>query len=90
MSRADIPFVLRLAHRLRDADVGVEFSLKAQPVGKQLKLAAARGTTSAIIVGADEREQDEVVVRDLRTGTERRVSVEQLIGNSQQELHGGQ
>ena len=89
VSGADIPFVLGLAHQLRDADLGVEFSLKVQPVGKQLKLAAARGTTRAIIIGSDEREKDEAVIRDLNTGAERRVAIDQLIRNSRQELHGG-
>ncbi len=89
VSGADIPFVLDLAHQLRDANVGVEFSLKVQPVGKQLKLAAARGATRAIIIGPDEREKNEAVIRDLSSGAERRVALNRLIRNSQQELHGG-
>lgn len=89
VSGADIPFVLDLAHQLRDANVGVEFSLKVQPVGKQLKLAAARGATHAIIIGPDERNKNEAVIRDLSSGAERRVALNRLVMNSQQELHGG-
>jgi histidyl-tRNA synthetase len=89
VSGADIPFVLDLAHQLRDANVGVEFSLKVQPVGKQLKLAAARGATHAIIIGPDERNKNEAVIRDLSSGGERRVAVNRLVMNSQKELHGG-
>jgi len=89
VSGADIPCLLDLAHRLRDANVSVEFSLKVQPVGKQLKLAAARGATQAIIIGPDEREKNEAVIRDLNSGAERRVALNRLMTNGQQELHGG-
>jgi histidyl-tRNA synthetase len=74
----DIPHVLALAHRLRDRGVAVEFALKAQGVGKQLKLAAARGAPHAVIVGPDERSAGAALVRDLARGTERRVPFEEL------------
>ena len=38
----DLPHVLSLAHRLRDAGLRVEYALSPQAVGKQLKLADAR------------------------------------------------
>lgn len=74
----DVPHVLALAHRLRDAGVGVEFALKHQGLGKQLKLAAARGAARAVIVGPGERAEGVAVVRDLATGTERRIAVERI------------
>ena len=69
----DLPFVQRLAHRLRDRGVRVEFALKHQSVARQLKTAAARPAKRAVIVGPDERSGGEAVVRDLRTGVEERV-----------------
>jgi histidyl-tRNA synthetase len=74
----DVPHVLALAHRLRDAGVGVEFALKDQGLGKQLKLAAARGAACAVIVGPGERAEGVAVVRDLATGTERRIAMERI------------
>jgi histidyl-tRNA synthetase len=74
----DVPPVLALAHRLRDAGIGVEFALKDQGVGKQLKLAAARGARRAVIVGPKERADGVAVVRDLATGTEQRIAVERI------------
>ena len=74
----DVPHVLALAHRLRDAGIGVEFALKEQGVGKQLKLAAARGAGRAVIVGPGERAEGVAVVRDLATGAEQRIAVERI------------
>jgi histidyl-tRNA synthetase len=74
----DVPHVLALAHRLRDAGIGVEFALKDQGLGKQLKLAAARGAGCAVIVGPGERAEGVAVVRDLATGVEQRIAVERI------------
>jgi histidyl-tRNA synthetase len=74
----DVPEVLRLAHTLRDGGVRVEYSLKTQAVAKQLKLAAARPAKKAVVIGPNEREMGEAVVRDLHTGTEERVSLSTL------------
>jgi histidyl-tRNA synthetase len=74
----DVPEVLRLAHKLRDGGVRVEYSLKTQGVAKQLKLAAARPAKKAVVIGPNEREMGEAVVRDLNTGVEERVSLATL------------
>ena len=74
----DVPHVLALAHRLRDAGIGVEFALKEQGLGKQLKLAAARRAGCAVIVGPGERADGVAVVRDLATGAEQRIAVERI------------
>jgi len=74
----DVSNVLRLGHRLRDKGVRVEYSLKPQSVGKQLKLAAARAATRAVIIGPDESEAGEALVRDLSSGEERRVALDVL------------
>ena len=74
----DLPHVLELSHVLRDHGLRVEYSLKSQSIAKQLKLAAARHATRAVIMGPDERSAGEVVVRDLDTGNERRISTSAL------------
>lgn len=74
----DVPHVLRLAHQLRDSRRQVEFALKAQAMGKQLKLAAARGARRAVIIGPDERAGGEVVLRNLKEGSEKRVPMDAL------------
>jgi histidyl-tRNA synthetase len=58
--------VLGLARELRDAGLRVEYALAPQAVGKQLKLADARGARVAVVVGPDDRARGEVIVKDLR------------------------
>jgi histidyl-tRNA synthetase len=78
VSGEDTPFVLGLGQRLRKCGLRVEYSLKRQSIGKQLKLAASRPARYAVICGPDEREHGEAVVRDLAAGTEERIAIESL------------
>jgi histidyl-tRNA synthetase len=80
VSGEDVAPVLKLAHELRDRGVAVEYGLRPAAIRKQLELAAARGARRAIIVGPDERAAGEVVVRDLKAGTEARVPIAKLQG----------
>ena len=57
---------LSLAHELRDAGCSVEFAMAGQPVGKQLKLADARGARWAALIGPDDRAKGEVMLKDLQ------------------------
>ena len=66
ITQEDLPEVLGLARALRDAGVRVEYALAPQAVGKQLKLADARGARLAVVVGPDDRARGEVMVKDLR------------------------
>ncbi len=77
----DLPAVLSLAHALRDAGCRVEFGLKEQSVGKQLKLAAARLARAAIVIGPEERAAQTAVVRNLVSGAETQVPFAQLPGH---------
>jgi len=74
----DVPFVLGLAHQLRDRGVSVEFALKEQAIARQLKLAAARPARFAVLIGPDEREAGRAVVRDLKEGKETRVELARM------------
>jgi histidyl-tRNA synthetase len=66
ITQEDLPEVLGLARELRDAGLRVEYALAPQAVGKQLKLADARGARVAVVVGPDDRARGEVIVKDLR------------------------
>lgn len=59
----DVAFLRHLGYR-------VEYPLKSQNFGKQLKAAVQSGASFALIYGSEEREQGVVRVRDLRTATE--------------------
>src|SRR6266446_2085946 len=82
VSGDDAAPMLKLAHQLRDLGVAVEYGLRPAAIRKQLELAAARGAPRAIIVGPDERAAGEVVVRDLKAGTEERVPIAKLVQGS--------
>jgi histidyl-tRNA synthetase len=75
----DRPTVLSLAHVLRDHGLGIEFALKEQAVARQLKIAASRPAKRAVVIGPDERKQNEAVVRDMNTGEEKRVAMAGLV-----------
>ena len=75
----DLPVVLQLAHALRERGIAVEYGLRHAAVRKQLELAAARGAARAVIVGPEERAEGLAVVRDLRTSTEAKVPIRQLL-----------
>src|SRR5206468_1670817 len=61
----DMPWVLKLAHAMRERGVAVEYGLRHTGVRKQLELAAARGAPRAVIIGPDERATNSAVVKDL-------------------------
>jgi histidyl-tRNA synthetase len=74
VTEADLPHVLALAHECRDAGLRVEYALTAQAVGKQLKLADARKARVAVLIGPDDRERNEVQLKDLAAKAQRSVS----------------
>src|SRR5712671_77849 len=75
----DLPTILELAHALRERGISVEYGLRHSGVRKQLELASARGAARAVIVGSEERASGMAVVRDLRTSTEAKVPIRQLL-----------
>lgn len=74
----DLPFVLRLAHELRDQGIRVEYALRAEALGKQLRLADARQAPFAVVIGPDDRARDEVQLKDLRGKTQRGIPASRL------------
>jgi histidyl-tRNA synthetase len=74
----DRPQVLRLAHQLRDRDIRVEYALGLDKVGKQLKLADARGARIAVVLGPEERARNAAVVKNLSDGSQREVGMDAL------------
>jgi histidyl-tRNA synthetase len=84
VTEEDLPFVLALAHEVRDAGLRAEYALGAQAVGKQLKLADARNARFAVVIGPDDRARGEVMLKDLRAKGQEAVprdqAVERLVG----------
>ena len=76
---ADLPYVLHVAHDLREAGVRVEYALRADGLGKQLKLADARQAAFAVVIGPDDRARGEVQLKDLHAKTQRAVPASALV-----------
>lgn len=72
------PAMLAVAHRLRDAGRSVEYALRPQGVGKQFKNASALGARRVVVLGPDELAQGVAVVRDMESGAETRVPIDEL------------
>ena len=74
----DVPHALAIAHELRDAGLACEYSLGGQPLGRQLKLADARGAGRVIVIGPDDRARNEVMLKDLAGKSQRAVARDEL------------
>jgi histidyl-tRNA synthetase len=88
VTEEDLSHVLNLAHQLRDAGLRVEYPLNPQALGKQLKLADARKARLAVVLGPDERARGEVVLKDLRTGTQETVKLATIVDTIKARIHG--
>ncbi|HTS87166.1 MAG TPA: histidine--tRNA ligase [Gemmatimonadales bacterium] len=82
----DRPQVLRTVHELREAEVRVEYSLRNEALGKQLKLADTRGARFAVVIGPDDRARSEVQLKDLAAKTQRAVAAAALVGELTRQL----
>ena len=71
---------MRVARRLRDRGVSVEYALGGQQLSRQLKAAVAAGARDALMLQADGLERGEAVVRRLADGEEARVRLDEWIG----------
>jgi histidyl-tRNA synthetase len=88
ITKDDLPHVLALAHQLRDAGLRVEYSLSPQTVGKQLNLADARHARLAVVMGPDERARGELVIKDLRSGSQQTVPHGSAVDTIKARIHG--
>jgi histidyl-tRNA synthetase len=88
ITQEDLAHVLSLTHRLRDAGLRVEYALSPQAVGKQLKLADARGARLAAVVGPDERSRGEIVLKDLRSGSQETIPLQSSTDIIKARVHG--
>lgn len=69
---------LSLVDNLRRHNLRVDFSYKRIGVGKQFKQAAARGARYAIVMGEEFTKRQELTVKNLTTGEQQSIPVEQI------------
>ena len=81
-----IPASLALADDLRRAGIRTEVYAEPKDLKAQLAFANKKGIPIAIILGPDELARGEVVLRDLRSGTQRAVSREEVADEARARL----
>ncbi|MEX0980395.1 MAG: histidine--tRNA ligase [Gemmatimonadota bacterium] len=72
------PLALGIARRLREDGHSVVYPLRAQSVRKQFASAATEGAGRTIVLGPDEVARGVAIVRDMGTGEEQEVSLDEL------------
>ena len=75
----------RIASAQRERGRSVVYSLGSRSVRKQFSSAASVGASLVIVLGPDEVERGVAVVRDMASGGEREIPLEQLMGASELE-----
>lgn len=80
------PDAMRIVNRLRRSSLCVDFSYKRQPLGKQLKQAAARGARYALIVGEEFTSRQVLILKNLAEGTQREIAAHELFENARDML----
>lgn len=78
VSADDRPAAIRTVSRLRAEGLRADLALKDQSVGKALKRAGQAGARVAVVIGSSERDAGTLTVRDLASGEEEKLDLEEL------------
>jgi histidyl-tRNA synthetase len=89
LDAADELYVFRLASSLRAPGHRVVFDPGPARLDAKLRKAARRGTRLVLLVGPEEREKGQVVIRDMRSKTQTSVAEGELLTTVSQMLGGG-
>lgn len=82
VSEEELPAALRIVHSLRARGRRVGFDYRSRSVGRQFKVANQAGAERVIVVGPEEVERDECVVRSMSTGDEVRIGLADLFAGA--------
>lgn len=82
VSEEELPAALRIVHSLRARGRRVGFDYRSRSVGRQFKVANQAGAERVIVVGPEEVERGECVVRSMSTGEEVRMGLADLFAGA--------
>ena len=74
--------VMKVASKLRQRGMSVEYALKPQQLSRQLKAATAAGANSAVLLSSKVFSGGQVTIKDLRTGSEHAMPLGELINST--------
>jgi histidyl-tRNA synthetase len=89
MDARDELYVFHLASTLRGSGLRVVFDPGSGRLDAKLRKAAKRGARVVLLVGPEEREKGELVIRDMRSKTQTSVPERELLASIRQALDGG-
>ncbi len=72
---------IQIAQELRSHGISVDFDQLRRGIGKSLKYANARHVDTVIIVGPKELEKKTVTIRDMKTGNQETVAINEIYKN---------
>ena len=70
---------LEITQKLRNKDISADVDLLRRGIGKSLKYASSINAKKTIIIGPRELEQDSVTLRDMNTGKQEIVKINDII-----------
>ena len=79
VTEAEVPLALEWVHRLRRAGIAADADLMERSLSRQLKEAARRRARRALILGPKELARGRLVERDLTTGAQRELPLEEVL-----------
>lgn len=77
---------LDYARRLREAGIATEVYMASKPLGKQLQFADRRRFKLAVIAFEDEIATNKVILRDMKTGDQEVVAIEDFVSKVQERI----
>ena len=89
LEASDELYVFHLASSLRARGVSVVFDPGPARLDAKLRKAARRGARLALLVGPEEREKSQVVVRNMKEKTQTSIAERELLSTISQMLGGG-
>ncbi len=78
MSENELPTALKIGTQLREAGINTENYCEAKKIGKQFDYANRQGIPHCIVIGEDEVKKGVVVVKDMESGDQREVKMEEV------------
>jgi len=74
--------ILEVVQKLRGKSIATEYDLRFRSLSKQLEYADSLGIPFAIIIGEKELEKKSVKIRDMKTGKEKLVKINEITANN--------
>lgn len=79
ITEEEMPSLLEAGHKLRGKGFAVEYAYRPLVVKKQMARASRSGAGKALIFGRDELKVGKVILKDLSSGEEKKVGLEEIL-----------